>query len=121
MTELFHATLDDMPRNVSDSSCALASAMRSRANAAGDWMDLEELAEEFTPDPWREHAELAARAGHGGGDLLEMVDFVEAIHAGVEPVIGIHEAMDITLPGLVSQRSIAEEGRWLDVPDPREW
>ena len=45
------------------------------------------------------HAELAARSGHGGGDLLELVDFVDSIRNGVEPVIGIHEAMDMTLPG----------------------
>jgi len=29
--------------------------------------------------------------------------------------------MDMTLPGLVSQQSILEEGRWIDVPDSRQW
>ena len=60
-------------------------------------------------------------AGHGGGDLLQFLDFVDAIERGVEPVIGIHEALDMTLPGLVSQQSIAQGGRWLDVPDSRDW
>jgi len=27
----------------------------------------------------------------------------------------------MTLPGLLSQKSIAEGGRWLDVPDSRAW
>ena len=40
---------------------------------------------------------------------------------GSEPPIGVHEAMDMTLPGLMSQQSIREGGRWLDVPDSREW
>jgi len=29
--------------------------------------------------------------------------------------------MDMTLPGLVSQQSIQQDGRWLPVPDSREW
>lgn len=34
--------------------------------------------------------------------------------------IGIHEAMDMTLPGRASQQSIRERGRWVHVPDSRE-
>jgi predicted dehydrogenase len=83
--------------------------------------DLEELAEEFMPESWRTHGEQAAKSGHGGGDLLELIDFMDAIEHGAEPVIGIHEAMDMTLPGLISQQSIADGGRWLEVPDSREW
>ena len=70
---------------------------------------------------WRTYGDTAASAGHGGGDLLEVIDFVEVIIRGDEPEIGIHQAMDMTLPGLVSQQSIAEGGRWLDVPDSRDW
>ena len=84
-------------------------------------MDLDDLADEFMPDTWRRYGEKAAQAGHGGGDLLEIVEFVNAIEQGREPEIGIHESMDMTLPGLVSQQSIAEDGRWIDVPDSRDW
>ena len=70
---------------------------------------------------WREEAETAAKSGHGGSDYFVLKDFIAAI-CGEKPVpIGIHEAMDMTLPGLVSQKSISEGGRWLDVPDSREW
>lgn len=85
------------------------------------WHDLEELAEEFLPDKWLNLAEEAKRAGHGGGDYMEILDFVDAIASGSEPPIGIHQAMDMTLPGLVSQQSIEEGSQWLDVPDSREW
>ena len=47
--------------------------------------------------------------------------FVDAVANGHAPAVGIHEAMDMTLPGLISQQSIAEGGKWLDVPDSREW
>ncbi len=94
--------------------------LRSRSDGLG-WMDLDDLAEEFMPDAWRRYGEAAAQAGHGGGDLLEVVEFVDAVISGREPEIGIHESMDMTLPGLISQQSIAEGGRWTEVPDSREW
>ena len=95
--------------------------LRSRGGDRLEWMLLDDLAEEFLPDSWRVHGDLAASSGHGGGDLLQIIDFVETIRRGVEPDIGIHQAMDMTLPGLVSQQSIAEGGRWLPVPDSRDW
>jgi len=49
------------------------------------------------------------------------MDFVDAIRGRKPCPIGIHEAMDMTLPGLVSQESIRQGGAWLPVPDRREW
>ena len=95
--------------------------LRSRSPDANTWLDLAEVAESFLPEAWRVHGELAHTAGHGGGDLLEILDWVHAIRNGTPPRIGIHEAMDMTIPGLISQQSIAGHGRWLAVPDSREW
>jgi predicted dehydrogenase len=85
------------------------------------WMDLAELEHEYMPDMWRNPPEAALRAGHGGGDYFEVLDFVRSIVDGAPCPIGIHEAMDMTLPGLVSQASIAAGGAWMDVPDSRAW
>jgi predicted dehydrogenase len=95
--------------------------LRSYDADAGAWMDLDELAKRFTPELWRDFGDAAEGAGHGGGDVLEIMDFARAVRGEADPTIGIHEAMDMTLPGLVSQRSVLEGGRWLDVPDSREW
>jgi hypothetical protein len=46
---------------------------------------------------------------------------VNAIRGKAPCPLKIHEAMDMTIPGLVSQQSIAESGRWIDVPDSRDW
>ncbi len=95
--------------------------LRSKSRDANTWMDLEELEAEYLPEGWRTLAEKAQQAGHGGGDFFVVLDFVGAI-LGKHPVpIGIHEAMDMTLPGLISQQSIAEGGRWIEVPDSRDW
>ncbi len=95
--------------------------LRSRCSDANTWLDLEALQDEFTPDAWQRWGETAARAGHGGGDLIALAAFVDAIDNATTPDIDIHAALDMTLPGLISQQSIAEGGRWIDVPDSRCW
>jgi len=85
------------------------------------WHDLEELAEQYMPPIWRNPPEEARRAGHGGGDYFEIMDWLDAILEGKPCPVGIHEAMDMTLPGLVSQQSILQDGAWLPVPDSRQW
>ncbi len=94
--------------------------LRSKS-AAPQWLDLWSLESEFVPDAWKNLGERALATGHGGGDYFEILDFVEAITGRRPPPIGIDEAMDMTLPGLVSQESIARDGVWLAVPDSREW
>jgi predicted dehydrogenase len=91
------------------------------------WFDIEDianlrhLAETYMPEMWRNPPAEALRAGHGGGDYFEMGDWFQAIRGEKPCPLGIHAAMDMTLPGLVSQQSILEDGTWLDVPDSRDW
>lgn len=91
------------------------------------WTDLDafgsiaDLAEKYLPAQWREGSEAAEKAGHGGGDYFEILDFFDAVQGKRPAEIGIHEAMDMTLPGLVSQQSILQGGAWIDVPDSRTW
>jgi predicted dehydrogenase len=86
-----------------------------------EWLELPALEERYLPEMWRHPPEEALRAGHGGGDYFEVLDFVGSIVEGRACPIGIHEAMDMTLPGLVSQQSVAAQGAWLDVPNSRTW
>ena len=96
--------------------------LKSRCADMEKWLDLATLEDEFLPDAWKAGQGVASKTGHGGGDYFEVVDFVAAI-GGDRPAhfAGIHEAMDMTLPGLVSQQSIREGSRWVDVPDSRDW
>lgn len=95
--------------------------LRALSRDPNRWTPLRELEAEYLPAMWREASEVARRAGHGGGDYFEVMDFIAAIRGERPPEIDIHMAMDMTLPGLISQRSIAEGGRWLEVPDSRAW
>jgi predicted dehydrogenase len=94
--------------------------LRSRSEEP-KWEPLADLEEEFLPDFWKNPPEEALQAGHGGGDYWEVQDFVHAIIADEEPPVGIDQAMDMTLPGLVSQQSIAQGSTWVAVPDSRNW
>lgn len=91
------------------------------------WFDLDDLIDtnpvvrKRMPPAWRKPPAEARRAGHGGGDFFEVRDFILAAQGKIPCPIGIHEAMDMTLPGLVSQESIKRGGVWLSVPDSREW
>jgi hypothetical protein len=95
--------------------------LRSLAGERNTWMALADLEAEHMPEMWRNPPDQARRAGHGGGDYFEVLDWVDAITGTKLCPVGIHEAMDMTLPGLVSQQSILEDGAWLEVPDSREW
>ncbi len=88
---------------------------------AHTWLDLASLEADYLPAMWRNPPPEALAAGHGGGDYFEIMDFVASIVDAAPCPIGIHEAMDMTLPGLVSQASIQAGGAWLDVPDSRAW
>lgn len=86
-----------------------------------EWMPLIELENQFLPERYLDPPREALDAGHGGGDYWQVQDFVAALIEGREMAVGIHEAMDMTLPGLVSQQSVLQDGAWLPVPDSRDW
>ena len=85
------------------------------------WEPLAALEEEYLPEHWRNPPEAALRSGHGGSDYWELQDFISAILEERESPIGIHAAMDMTLPALVSEISLAQGSTWVDVPDSRTW
>ena len=90
---------------------------------ASEWLDLQTaLADNafdaLLPPHYRRgsaEAETALQSGHGGSDYYTTATFIAACRAQTDAeraqteAIGIHEAMDMTLPGLCSQLS-AERG-----------
>ncbi|NLV74433.1 MAG: Gfo/Idh/MocA family oxidoreductase [Chloroflexi bacterium] len=94
--------------------------LHGKSADANKWEPLSSY-DAYLPEWYRAQEETARAAGHGGGDFYELLDFSEAILGHKPPTVDLHGAMDLTLPGLVSQQSILEGGRWLDVPDSRIW
>jgi len=95
--------------------------LADRCSDPNEWRPLSDFEEEFSPARYRRLSAAAFASGHWGADHLVVLEFVEAVREGRDPDVGIHQAMDMTLPGLVSQQSIAQGGAWLPVPDSRTW
>ncbi len=95
--------------------------IKGLSSESNKWDNLADYEQKYLPEKWKNLSEAAKKAGHGGGDYFQIGDFVDSIMGRRKCPIGIHEAMDMTLPGLVSQESIAKGGQWIDVPDSRQW
>lgn len=88
--------------------------------APSDWGRLAEMEEDHLPAHWKSLLAEGA-GGHGGSDLLMGVAFLDALLDGEPVPVDVDRAMDMSLPGLISQQSMAQEGAWVDVPDSRDW
>lgn len=81
------------------------------------WEPLESFADRFLPERFR--VPPATGGGHWGSDVWPIQEMVEAIEQQRQPEIDVYAALDMTLPGLASEASIAQHGAWIHVPDPR--
>jgi predicted dehydrogenase len=93
--------------------------LADRSRGPNEWRSLWDFEAEFMPALWRNPPAEARRAGHGGGDYFEVAEFIHAIRTASPPPIDLFLALDMTVPGLVSQESIARGGIPLPVPDFR--
>ncbi len=93
--------------------------LADRSGGPNEWRSLFDLEAEFMPELWRNPSDEARKAGHGGGDYFEVAEFIQAIRTNTPPPIDVHMALEMTVPGLVSQESIARGGVPLPVPDFR--
>ena len=83
------------------------------------WQSLSDFEEQYMPEIWRNPSMEALQAGHGGGDYLEVREFVDSIINDIKSPIDIYESLDMTVPGLVSEVSINRESIPVEVPDFR--
>ena len=88
-----------------------------------EWRPLADYEDEFLPDFWKNAPPEAFASAHGGTDFFVVNDIIAAIREDKEPEIDVYRALDYTLPGLMSQISIAQHGTPVKVPDFRagEW
>lgn len=107
----------EAPRGLGDSPKIW---LADRCENANEWRPLWDFEEEFMPEMWRNPPEEAVRAGHGGGDYFEVRDFVDSIICDTDPPVGVYEALDFTVPGLVSEESANRGSIPLPVPDFRQ-
>jgi predicted dehydrogenase len=85
---------------------------------AGRWEPLDGYVADFLPERYRSGP---AGTGHWGADAWPIRDFVDAVWSEGDVPIDVYAALDMSLPGVVSEQSATSGGPWLPVPDPRTW
>lgn len=79
------------------------------------WAPLESFADDFLP---KRYAVPPEGAGHWGADAWPFLDFLEAVEESSLPRLDIYRALEMSLPTIASEQSMAQEGAWIHVPDP---
>jgi predicted dehydrogenase len=80
----------------------------------------DEVGESIYRPEFPEHAELAKKAGHGGGDFFTNYMFAQAIRTGTPPILDVYRALDMTLVGIQGWRSALDRGSAQVIPDFRK-
>jgi hypothetical protein len=73
----------------------------------------------YVPE-WPEHAGLAKKAGHGGGDFWTNFAFAEAIRTGAPPFLDVYRGVTMSSVGILAWKSALADGQPFDMPDFRD-
>ena len=84
---------------------------------AHKWEDAQKYYDEYDHPLWRNYADKAAGAGHGGMDWFVVHAFIEALKANAPMPIDIYDAVAWSAITPLSEQSIAEDYRTLAFPD----
>ncbi|MBO0930294.1 Gfo/Idh/MocA family protein [Fibrella aquatilis] len=66
---------------------------------------------------WKQHADSAAAAGHGGIDYFVLRGFIESVKNQVAPPIDVYDAAAWSCISPLSEQSIAKGSKPMDIPD----
>jgi predicted dehydrogenase len=105
--------------NGQDSVCLVDPSEPPTIGDHREWRPLFDFEQEYLPDTWRNRPEALQSQVHGGADGLTILDFVEAILNDRPSPIDVYRALDMTVPGLVSEISAHQGGTPVAVPNFR--
>ncbi len=83
------------------------------------WQPLSDY-KQHLPQRYCTASEQEIKSGHGGGDFFVVADFVDAIRNNTAPPIDVYKACEWTAVGLLSELSITNNGRQIDMPHFRK-
>lgn len=74
---------------------------------------------QYLPERYQIAAEEQKSAGHGGGDFFIIQDFIDAIMDNKTPYVDVYDACEWTAVGLLSELSITNGGKSIEMPNFR--
>ena len=81
------------------------------------WQTAEDLLAEFEHPLWKEIAERAQGAGHGGMDFIEDYRLIKCLREGTPTDMNVYDAASLSAVVELSTRSNAKRSASLDMPD----
>jgi len=78
-------------------------------NDANDYKD-------YLPDRYKTATQEQLAAGHGGGDFFIVKDFIDAVREHRQPELDVYTGCEWTAVGLLSELSVANNGRTMTMP-----
>jgi hypothetical protein len=81
------------------------------------WQNAADVLAEFEHPLWKEIAEQAQGAGHGGMDFIEDYRLIKCLREGLPTDMNVYDAAALSSVVGLSVASNAERARTVDVPD----
>lgn len=82
------------------------------------WTTLDKYKTQYESDLWKKEGETARKlGGHGGMDYLMCYRLIQCMREGLEPDIDVYDAAAWSVPGPLSERSVANGSMPVKVPD----
>src|SRR5262245_41041868 len=83
-----------------------------------NWTTLEKYNEKYESSLWKKQGETARKlGGHGGMDYLMCYRLIQCMREGLEPDIDVYDAAAWSVPGPLSQMSVAKGSSPVKFPD----
>jgi predicted dehydrogenase len=108
----------EAPRGLGDTHKIWLKDMDDNTDNA-KWRPLSDYTE-YLPERYKYLTEEQKKAGHWGADFFVAQDFVEAVRNGSKPAIDVYDACEWTAVGLLSELSVMNGGRPVEMPDFRK-
>jgi len=81
------------------------------------WESIDTYMEKYDHPLWKKHGTIASQSGHGGGDYLCLMDFVNAVRNGTNTPIDVYDYVTWSSITRLSQESVAGRSKAVDFPD----
>lgn len=107
----------EAPRGLGDDHKIWLEGMDENTDQA-KWRPLSEF-RHYLPERYQNATEEQKAAGHWGGDFFIVEDFVNAILKNGKPPIDVYDACEWTAVALLSELSVMNGGKVMDMPDFR--
>lgn len=91
--------------------------IEGRSPKNDQWEDIEPYDKEFEHPMWKTLGEVAKNYGHGGGDYMEMHQFIKAVKNRTQTPQDVYDAATWSVISPLTEQSVANKSAAVDFPD----